>query len=77
MNTISVKNPIELLRERRVTECFSIINRGKLWYDCLTVEQLAELKSWYWKWLNVTETLVVPDKPKWLSDKLEEEEVLL
>lgn len=54
------------LRERRETECFSIINRGQLWYDSLTPQQRTELRDWYNAWLNVTETLVVPEKPAWL-----------
>ena len=54
------------LRAKRETECFSIINRGQLWYDTLTEEQKAELKEWYIAWLNVTDTLVIPNKPNWL-----------
>lgn len=54
------------LRSNREQECFSIINRGKLWYDTLTNEQLEELNKWYKEWLDVTETLVVPNKPEWL-----------
>lgn len=57
----------EGLRERREVECFPIINRGKLWYDTLTTKQLKELNEWYQAWLNVTETLIVPDKPSWLK----------
>ena len=58
---------IEELRQRREVECFSIINRGKLWYDTLTPEQLEELQEYYKKWLDVTETLVEPTKPEWLK----------
>jgi hypothetical protein len=54
-------------RNRRNQECFPIINRGKLWYDNLTQEQLEELNKWYNDWLNVTETLVEPIKPKWIK----------
>ena len=57
---------IEELRMKREQECFSIINRGKLWYDTLTPEQLAELQKWYTSWLDVTETLEEPIKPEWL-----------
>lgn len=59
---------LEELRYKRETECFPIINRGQLWRDSLTEEQRAELKEWYTAWLNVTETLKVPSKPKWLSN---------
>lgn len=57
---------INNLRAKRETECFPIINRGQLWYDTLTEEQKAELKEWYIAWLNVTDTLVMPIKPKWV-----------
>ncbi len=55
------------LRRRREVECFPIINRGQLWHDSLTEEQRAELKEWYQAWLNVPETLTVPNKPEWLN----------
>lgn len=54
------------LRDRREKECFSIINRGQLWYETLDGQQRTELRDWYNAWLNVTETLVVPEKPTWL-----------
>ena len=57
----------EGLRQRRETECFSVINRGQLWYENISVAQLLELRSWYKAWLNVTETLVAPEKPAWLT----------
>ena len=58
---------IEELRQRREQECFTIINRGSLWYATLTDEQVEELNKWYRDWLNVTDTLIVPDKPIWLK----------
>ncbi len=61
---------INLLRRRRELECFSVINRGKAWYDLLTLDQESELKQWYEDWLNVTETKVIPIRPNWLYDKL-------
>lgn len=54
------------LREQRQIECFSIIDRSKFWYDSLTQEQMSELYEWYEAWLNVTETLQIPEKPDWL-----------
>lgn len=72
-----IPDPVSALRDLRKVECFPIINRGKLWYDCLTPAQLGELKSWYWAWLNVTETLVIPVKPAWLNEKLNEEEIVI
>lgn len=64
------------LRELRKRECFPVINRGKLWYDRLTLLQYQELKNWYQAWLDVTETLVKPVKPYWLDLKLNEEEII-
>lgn len=55
------------LRTRRELECFSVINRGYLWYMQLSDNQVAELNTWYKAWLNVTETLTVPQKPEWLN----------
>lgn len=55
------------LRNRREVECFSIINRGQLWYEGMSITQLFELRQWYKAWLNVTETMVVPDRPTWLT----------
>ena len=54
-------------RQRRETECFAVINRGQLWYEGITLSQLVELRQWYKEWLNVTETMVVPEKPAWLT----------
>lgn len=54
------------LRKRRETECFSIINRGQLWYDTLSEKQRTELQVWYQGWLHITDTLTVPDRPSWL-----------
>jgi hypothetical protein len=41
-------------------------NRGQLWHASLTAEQVLELTTWYNAWLDVTDTLIVPDKPNWL-----------
>lgn len=68
----TVINPystIEALRIQRSRECFSIINRGFLWYNSLTDIQKQELQSWYQKWLDVTETLKVPSKPNWIKEE--------
>ena len=56
------------LRTRRERECFSIINRGTLWYDLLTDQQKADLNIWYIEWLNVTETKQVPEIPESLAE---------
>lgn len=58
---------LEELRARREYECFSIVNRGEIWYKRLTEEQKLELDQWYQKWLDVTITLEEPTKPEWLK----------
>lgn len=55
------------LRRQREVECFPIINRGQLWYNTLTENQMLELSSWYQSWLDVTETLLIPQFPLWLN----------
>jgi hypothetical protein len=56
----------DAIRQRREQECFSVINRGTLWYEMLTEAQKEELKTWYQAWLDATDTRVMPDKPVWL-----------
>ena len=63
---------LTVLRGRRASECFPVVNRGKLWYDRLTSDQEIELSDWYNAWLDVTETKSIPDRPAWVDDKLEE-----
>ena len=66
---------IENLRTRRESECFTIINRGVLWYNTLTEEQRLELDKWYKEWLDVTDRYVegidietiIPKTPEWLK----------
>lgn len=57
----------EILRERRELECFTIVNRGIVWYDNLTTQQKAELSTWYKAWLDVTDTKIIPTRPNWLK----------
>lgn len=54
------------LRFKREKACFPIINRGELWYSRLTADQKKELDTWYQAWLDVTNTMVIPEKPEWL-----------
>lgn len=62
-NNIRLSN----IRLQRETECFSVINRGELWYAKLTTEQKSELASWYQAWLDAPQTLVEPTAPEWLN----------
>ena len=69
------------LRNEREGVCFTVINRGKLWYDNLTEQQLQELDEWYHAWLDITDTYqkeldkngsvdkeqIIPEKPEWLN----------
>ena len=57
---------LDALRAQREKVCFSVINRGELWYSRLSNEEREELACWYDAWLNVTETKVIPETPKWL-----------
>lgn len=63
----SIESQLKSLRTKREKECFSIINRGQLWYSTLTAEQYRELQVWYQAWLDVTKTLVIPEKLGWLE----------
>lgn len=56
-----------ILRIKREQECYPIINRGQLWYSHLTEEQKQELNVWYERWLNVTETKMIPERLSWLK----------
>lgn len=61
------QSELNRLRDIRNSECFSIVNRGALWYERLTDAQKTELNTWYQAWLDVTETLTIPTKPIWLD----------
>ena len=58
----------ENIRSKRIKECFSIINRGKAWYDMLDAEEKEELGKWYHEWLVATATGVIPDLPSFLDN---------
>lgn len=58
---------LSAIRAQRETECFSVINRGTLWYEKLTAEQKNELSVWYQNWLDAPQTGIIPAKPEWLS----------
>lgn len=57
------------LRNKRKDVCFSVIDRGTIWYkkNITTEERQTELDNWYKAWLDVTETLIEPVKPDWIK----------
>lgn len=57
---------ITQLRFIREEECFTIINRGGIWYETLTEQEKNELMDWYQAWLEAPETLIIPEKPTWI-----------
>lgn len=78
---LTQKEILDILRSRRESECFQIINRGVLWYNTLTEEQRLELDKWYKEWLDITDTYrteyeknpnldietIIPITPSWLK----------
>ena len=56
-----------VIRARRERECYSVINRGQLWYEGVSISHLVELRKWYKAWLDAPATLIIPDKPDWLD----------
>ena len=54
------------LRHQRDKVCFPYINLGYILYNKLTDAQKNELDVWYQAWLDVTDTMVVPETPVWL-----------
>ena len=71
------RNLVDAIRRQRDIVCFPVINRGKLWYDSLSYEQLGELKQWYQEWLDAPSTLCTPGTPSWINKKLEPDEEVL
>lgn len=66
-NAVQTEEQQRIFRKRRETECFAVVNRGQLWYEGITLQQMLELRQWYKAWLNVTKTMVVPERPAWLE----------
>ena len=75
---LSNKNEkVKAIKSLRSQICFPVINRGRLWYDRLTPEQLAELEEWYQRWLDAPKTLEIPKTPDWVNNKTEKGETIL
>lgn len=62
----------EEIRRQREERCFPYINRGNLWYERLSREQLDGLKAWYQAWLDAPETLEIPGSLSWLEEENQE-----
>ena len=62
----------EEIRRQREERCFPYINRGNLWYERLSREQLDGLKAWYQAWLDAPETLEIPSSLSWLEEENQE-----
>ena len=58
------------MRNIRREGVFSIINRGPLWYETLSPDQLAELRAWYAAWLNYPATGDLPPTPACLENEV-------
>jgi len=61
------------LRKLRAIQCFSVVDRSKIWWDTLSEEQVSEIKDWYNEWLDIpnqqlqsVERLPLPIKPNFL-----------
>lgn len=57
------------IQEERKYRCFPVINRGQLWYDKLTIDELETVKVWYQQWLDAPNTLVIPETPSFIFEK--------
>ena len=74
INTYKSNLELEQLRNLR-QECFSVVNRGSLWFNRLTDEQKQDIDNWYQEWLDITDKYVygidiatiIPKKPVWLK----------
>lgn len=62
-----VETIISNLRMKRNKICFTVVNRGQVWYNTLTTEQLVELQTWYQSWLDAPQTLIEPETPYWIN----------
>lgn len=62
-------------RHMRENVCYLVVNRGRLWYDHLTLAQQTELNDWYEQWLDITETFNAPETPEWVNEKIKKIDV--
>ena len=66
ISSVDLEKQKDILRGERDRECYIYINRGEAWYKLLSEDQIKELDIWYKAWLDVTDTFIIPEKPKWL-----------
>lgn len=67
LTALQLAEKIATIRARREKECYSVINRGQLWYEGISLPRLAELRKWYKAWRDAPATLIVPERPDWLD----------
>ena len=71
---ITYEDTLDMQHMRNIrSTIFRIINRGQLWYENLSNEQLEELRIWYYAWLDYPETKIIPPTPQWLEEEVEYE----
>ena len=70
-------NQKTIIRSKRESVCFPIINRSTLWYNRLSSDKQRELSNWYQAWLDAPETGIIPNTPDWINNKTKPEEILL
>ena len=68
LNFLQKQKSQDIIRDRRVYECFNIIDRSPLWYASLTEQQMIELQQWYEAWLDAPKTGIIPSMPYWLKE---------
>lgn len=57
-----------MIRSRRQTECFSIIDtKSRLWWDSLSPTNYSIIKQWYQDWLDAPATKKIPELPEILK----------
>ena len=75
VKTLTKEEILNNLRILREEQCFSIVNRGLVWYAQIDNSQNLELTRWYKEWLDITDKYtevvdvltIIPNKPEWLK----------
>nr|DAO14658.1 MAG TPA: hypothetical protein [Caudoviricetes sp.] len=67
LSSLELSEKQDEIRIRRERECYSVINRGQLWYEGVSISRLVELRQWYRAWLDAPATMVIPERPSWLD----------